>query len=83
MNTVTNWEASAIAANPLFTDPDNNDFRLTASSPMKSAGTPISAVTTDYYGNPFDPATPSMGAVQYGITSAPSYLFIHKEGGII
>jgi hypothetical protein len=66
MNTVTNWEATAVAANPLFTDAANNDFSLQSSSTMKAAGTPIAAVDYDYYGNPFDATHPSLGAIQYG-----------------
>jgi hypothetical protein len=56
---------SPTPADPKFVDPENSDFTLQADSPAINAGTPVSWITTDYYGNPRDPNTPTLGAVEY------------------
>lgn len=49
-----------------------NSFGLTSGSPAVHAGTPISGITTDYYGAT-RPNPPSIGGVEYGgsVTSYP------------
>ena len=41
-----------IWGNPLFTDPDNGDFRIAANSPCVDAGDGSVAPATDYWGQP-------------------------------
>ena len=41
-----------ISKNPLFVDPDNGDFRISADSPCVDAGNGDFAPGTDYYGQP-------------------------------
>jgi hypothetical protein len=52
-------------SDPQFVDPDNSDFSLNPTSPAIEAGVSVPWITTDYYGNPRDPNTPSIGAVEY------------------
>lgn len=49
-------------ADPLFTDPDNSDFTLQATSPAIDAGVTITGLTRDYSGN----AVPSGSATDIG-----------------
>jgi hypothetical protein len=60
---------------PLFIDQSNRDFHLTSSSTIKASGTNIYAANlyngfVDFFGIAWNSSTPSMGAVQYGVTSA-------------
>lgn len=43
--------SSNIGGDPLFTDAENNDFRISSSSPLKNAGTTGTPGTYDWYGN--------------------------------
>ena len=52
--TLTGYPASNIAADPKFVAEDRGDFRLTAASPCRNAGTDLSAIfTLDRDGNAF------------------------------
>ncbi len=81
----TMTQAGELCTNPLFTGqfdtanpiatPSTNEIALdvtnltlTAGSPLRGAGTPIAGITTDLIGNP-RPATPSIGALEYGSPS--------------
>lgn len=81
LNTCPNTTPDTCNANtegdPLFVDFANRDFRLSANSPIKASGTNAYASALgsgfiDYYGDPWDPTNPSIGAIQYG--AAPSLL---------
>lgn len=56
---------SPTPADPKFVDPENSDFTLQSDSPAINAGTPVSWILTDYYGNPRDSNTPTLGAIEY------------------
>ncbi|SFB62359.1 hypothetical protein SAMN05216312_12113 [Cohnella sp. OV330] len=58
------------AGDPLFVNYANRDFHLTAASPFKAAGSnayiaAFGSGFVDYYGNPWNSASPSIGAIQY------------------
>ena len=53
-----------IDADPLFVDPDNDDYHLQPGSPCIDAGTPDGAPPDDIEGNPRD-EFPDMGAYEY------------------
>jgi hypothetical protein len=66
------------SGDPLFVDYANRDFRLSGSSPIKASGTNAYAAAlgtgfVDFYGKPWDPTNPSIGAIQYG-APAPTNL---------
>jgi hypothetical protein len=68
---------SPTPADPLFVDPENDDFSLQAGSPAIGAGIPILesdgfaiTIDTDYYGNTRDPENPTIGAIEYFSSSA-------------
>jgi hypothetical protein len=66
MKNATGWESNSSApANPLFVDPENNDFHLQSNSPAKWAGTPIPGLTRDYEGQLYNTTRPSIGAFEY------------------
>ncbi len=48
---------------PAFTNSAANDVSLLSSSPALNSGIPLS-VTTDFFGNPRDPSSPDMGAIE-------------------
>ncbi|TYP79418.1 right-handed parallel beta-helix repeat-containing protein [Paenibacillus methanolicus] len=55
---------------PLFVNYANRDFHLSANSPFKASGSnaylaALGSGFVDYYGNPWDPTSPSIGAIQY------------------
>ena len=56
-------DVHSTAENPLLTDPDNNDYTLTTSSPAKNTGTDV-GLTVDYSGNPIVGA-PDRGAFEF------------------
>lgn len=66
------WCGNNTQLDPKFADVPNRDFRLTPASPeaVRSGGLDLSTVMgegfTDFAGNPWHPATPSMGAFQFG-----------------
>ncbi|CAI6079335.1 right-handed parallel beta-helix repeat-containing protein [Cohnella sp. JJ-181] len=71
-------DANLKVNDPGFVDYANRDFRLSASSLVKASGTNAYAAAlgsgfVDFYGNPWHPTTPSIGAIQYG-PAAPSNL---------
>jgi len=71
----TGW-ANNLQVNPVFVSSTPTvpaDFKLSSSSPVKAAGTPITGLTgfVDYDGNAWNPTTPSIGAFQYLGSSAP------------
>jgi hypothetical protein len=61
-----------IQAAPMFTNPDNGDFRLLKDSPCKRAGQVLSGLDNgfaDYFGNAWH-NPPSIGAIQYKPTDS-------------
>ncbi len=66
-------EHSLIQVQPEFVDYSNYDLRpVDQTSPQVGAGTPITTangywmdITTDFFGNPRDPANPTVGAIEY------------------
>ncbi|HMM10773.1 MAG TPA: right-handed parallel beta-helix repeat-containing protein [Bacteroidales bacterium] len=60
--TATGQDANSFSADPLFTT--STDLRPQAGSPVLFAGTPLSAVTTDFNGDARN-NPPSMGAYEY------------------
>lgn len=66
-----------VQVDPAFADVAQRDFRLTASSPaaVKSGGLDISAEMgagfVDFNGNPWNPGSPSIGALQFASTEIP------------
>jgi hypothetical protein len=61
----TGWDAnSPTPAAPLFIDPENNDFRLSAGSPAIDAGVSVAGRTSDQVGNPIT-ASPDLGALEF------------------
>lgn len=63
-------------SNPRFVNAASGDFRLQEGSPGIGVGIPEYTPPLDYYGNPFHPTTPSIGAVESGsgITQPPTIL---------
>jgi Chitobiase/beta-hexosaminidase C-terminal domain len=63
-------ETNALCVDPQLTDESWHSFGVPTSfaplsgSPLLSAGTPISGVTTDFLGNPRDPVNPTIGAIE-------------------
>lgn len=53
-----------IPVSPFFID-SISDLRLRSSFPAIEAGTPVSFVTTDFFGNSRDPLHPDIGAFEY------------------
>ena len=49
---------------PLFADAEHGDYSISTNSPAYHAGAPVSGITTDFAGNPYHPATPSVGAFE-------------------
>jgi len=76
-----NWGPGNIDADPLFVDPDNDDFRLSACSPSIDAGdntAVLPEITTDLDGNPRfvdDPGMPDDGAGDPPIVDMSAYEF--------
>jgi hypothetical protein len=78
------WDTPALDAikdpNPLifnanttmFVDAPNNDFHLVSGSPAIGTGKAQNVPLTDFYGNPFSPTAPSIGAVAFETTAPPS-----------
>jgi hypothetical protein len=68
--TFTNYCSNNKQLDPQLADPVNNNFGLTSTSPteLRSGGLPISSMMdsgfVDYFGNPWHPTAPSMGAIQ-------------------
>jgi len=65
----TGW-ASNLQTDPLFVSSNPvlpTDFHLQSTSPVRAAGTPITGISgfVDYYGNAWNPTSPSIGAFQY------------------
>lgn len=58
----TGNETATLTGDPLYTSA--SDLRLTPASPLGSAGTPISLVTTDLLGNTRSLTSPSIGAYE-------------------
>ena len=58
-----------IQADPCFVQAEQDNFTLSETSPYRYAGLPIADQMdegfTDFYGNTFDPAAPSIGAISY------------------
>ncbi|TYP76639.1 parallel beta helix pectate lyase-like protein [Paenibacillus methanolicus] len=59
-----------VAGDPLFVNYANRDFHLSANSPFIAAGSNVYIAAfgsgfVDYYGNPWNPTSPSIGAIQY------------------
>ena len=52
-------------ANPLFTEANNSDYTLTASSPAIDAGSTLGTQTDDIEGNLRNDGTPDIGAYEY------------------
>jgi hypothetical protein len=76
LNTTYGTGAHDLNANTLFVSQpaspitaesqlDNFNFSLSGTSPAKAAGIPISGITTDFLGVPYNGSTPSMGALQF------------------
>ena len=64
-STISNFESTAVSANPLFSNPNNRIFTLQDSSPCIDAGTDVS-LTQDYAGNPVPyGAAVDIGAFEY------------------
>ena len=63
MANVTTFEASAMATDPLMTDPVGGIFTLQSSSPCINAGVDV-GLTTDYLENPIS-GLPDIGAYEY------------------
>lgn len=53
-------------------------FMLRPDSPCIGAGTPVSGVTTDFFGLPVDPVHPSIGAVEYH-EATPDYIALVRK----
>ena len=56
---------SIVPQDPMFLNPENNDFSLNEGSPAIGVGQSISWIKTDYYGNSMN-IPPDLGAIQYG-----------------
>ncbi|MBN1673369.1 MAG: right-handed parallel beta-helix repeat-containing protein [Kiritimatiellae bacterium] len=63
-----------LQVDPQLTDPANRDFRLRAGSPCRAGGRNVAALMgagfVDFDGNPWDAASPSIGAFQYRAADA-------------
>jgi len=57
--------SGSVVGDPLFTNAAMSDFSLQSGSPAKGAGMIVSNPVSDYYGNNYNTATPSIGAVEY------------------
>jgi hypothetical protein len=60
---VTDFEATAIAANPKYDNPATDDYDIQSDSPCINAGVDV-GLTTDYEGNPIV-GNPDIGAYEY------------------
>ena len=71
--TATSNDANSIILDPLMTDPDNDDFTLTSTSPAINAGVSVGLVL-DYAGNtvPFE-TLPDIGAYEYQLSTSTGY----------
>jgi hypothetical protein len=54
---------------PMFANPNYNDFHLIKDSPAIGSGSNLNEPVTDFYGNTFNHANRSIGAVEYNIPS--------------
>jgi trimeric autotransporter adhesin len=64
----TSQDLNSISGNPQFVAPE--DLRPVAGSPVISAGTPITGITTDYLGVTRNATMPSIGAFEEGVQTA-------------
>ncbi len=79
----TGLDAHSISADPHFINL-SNDLHIDAShqpSPVDSAGTPITEITTDFDGDPRDPVTPDIGADEFSILFPVDDLYISLTDG--
>ncbi len=78
-----------VQVDPGFANVNLRDFRLTAASPdaVKSGGLDLSATLgagfVDFNGDPWQPGTPSIGALQFSAAGQPANLNANIAPGII
>ena len=65
---VTAIEVNTIVSDPLFVNPQDNDFNLSKNSPAIGAANPQYAPVDDFYGENRD-TEPDLGAIEYFVTS--------------
>jgi len=76
------WETStAVSSAALFVNPNNGNLHINTSTYPEALGTPLTAVITDYDGNPRSPSFPTIGAdelacsaIAFGVSSQTNVL---------
>ncbi|MFO8054670.1 MAG: glycine-rich protein, partial [Bacteroidales bacterium] len=64
LQTASGMDANSMEADPAYTNILTGDLTPLASV-IDDMGTPISGITTDFYGNPRDASTPDVGAIEF------------------
>lgn len=65
------YDGNSLDIDPIFTNPAAGDF-TPANAALDNMGTPLFAVVDDINGNPRDPSTPDIGAIEFTIPMCAS-----------